>query len=247
MTVRELENASLGLISPAPTTDDFGEGLRWKAGPLLGGLDWLLEQLTGTSAIRSLVEPIAGDWVGLSSGEQAWSHAQHASEAVGRNFAAAANPAGWTGEAAEAYSERMQEIGDSFTQYGEGCAAMAEVTGALVELTKSTAEAIAGILGFLGDWLTRAAAQMAVPVVGWAVGAIDGVISSATAIRKINQGIRLIQTVVDTVERFRSVIVVLTRLAYLIKVIAQSISHVNRVRTVAAGDTATATAFGVQP
>lgn len=245
MTVRELEDASSALVAPQPTTEDFGDGLRWKAGPLLGGLDWLLEQLVGVSAIESLVRPLAGDWIELSKGQQAWLHAQRASESVGRNFAGAAHPQGWSGEAAEAYGARMEEIADSLTQYGEGCGAMAEVTGALIDLAQATAEAITGILGFLGDWLTRAAAQLAVPVIGWAVGAIDGVISSATAIRKVRDGIRLIQTVVEFVERFRNVIVVLTRLAYLIKMIANTIANVTRVRTVAAGSSATATSFGV--
>lgn len=245
MTVLEVVNPTSILSPPQPTTDDFGNNLRWRAGPLLGGLDWLLEQLVGVSAIRSLVEPIAGDWVGLSAGKMAWAQAQGATEGIGLNFEAAANPPGWTGEAAAAYSERVQQIAEDFRQYGEGCEAMAEVTGALVELAQATAEAIAGILGFLGDWLTRALAELSVPVIGWAVGVIDGVISSAEAIKRINEGIRLIQRVVDFVERFRSVIVVLTRLAYAIKVTANSIANVNRVRTVSAGKAATANAFGV--
>ncbi len=245
MTVVELINPTSMLSPPQATTDDFGNNLRWRAGPLLGGLDWLLEQLVGVSAIRSLVEPVSGDWVGLSRGQMAWSQAQGAVEGIGQNFDGAAAPPGWTGAAAEAYSERVHQIAEDFRQYGEGCGAMAEVTGALVELAQATAEAIAGILGFLGDWLTRALAQLSVPVFGWAVGVIDGVISSAEAINRINQGIRLIQRVVDFVERFRSVIVVLTRLAYAIKASANAIANVNRVRTVAAGKAATETAFGV--
>jgi len=247
MTVLEIENPTTMLGAPQPTTDDFAGDLRSRAGLLLGGLDWLLEQLTGTSAIESLVRPLSGDWVGLSKGQQAWTQTQHAAQAIGRNLQGAAAPPGWTGAAAEAYGERMREVADSFEQYGDGCEAMAEVTGAMVELTQATAEAIAGILGFLGDWLTRAAAQLAVPVIGWAVGAIDGVISSATAIRKINQGIQLIRTVVEFVERFRGVITVLNQLAYTIRMVGNTISNVNRVRTVAAGSDATSTAFGVRP
>lgn len=247
MTVAEITNPTSGLMCPAPTTDDFGESLRWRAGPLLGGLDWLLEQLTQTSAIRSLVEPIAGDWVGLSQGQQAWTDAQRIAVDVGRNLGANAEPVGWTGEAAQAYGRRILEVADSFEQYGEGCAAMAEVTGALVELTQTTAEAIADILGFLGDWLSRALVQLSIPVVGWAVGVVDGVISSAAAIDRINQGLRLIQTVIDTVERFRGAILLLNRTARAVRTLANTITTVQRVRTVSAGSDATAAAFGVSP
>ena len=51
----------------------------------------------------------------------------------------------------------------------------------------------------------------------------------------------------DAVERLRNIILVLNRLAYVVRALATTMTQVNRVRTVAAGQDATATAFGVQP
>lgn len=243
--VTELNNPTTVLVAPPATAEDFGDSLRWKAGPLLGGLDWLLEQLTGTSAIASLVEPLSGDWVGLSRGQGAWQQAQAASAMVAENYKTAAGQVDWGGDASDAFRERIESVGDTFDQYGQGCEAMAEVTGAMVDLCKATAEAITSILGFIGDLLTRLAVQAAVPVLGWATGAIDGAVSTGVLIDKIRKGIQLIQKAVDFVERFRSVIQAITRVATVLRQIATALTRVREVQTVSSAGAATSTAFGV--
>jgi uncharacterized protein YukE len=247
VTISEVYDPQAGLVAPAGPAENFADSLRWKAGPLLGGLDWLLEELTGWSAIAELVEPIAGDWTGLEKGAQAWHHAADASSAVGANYAAAAQDvvAGWVGEAADAFSARAREIADTFTQYADGCSAMGEVTSALLDLCKATAESIAGILGFFGDYLTRALVEASIPIAGWVVGAIDGAISGSVLLVKFERGYRLIQKVLDAIENFREVIIAIDRLAYTITLLMKSVTSLNNVRTVDAGGGAASTAFGV--
>ena len=51
-SVQELEGPSgrIGTV-PVSTEGDFGNDLKWKAGYLLGGLDWIIAQLTGEGLI----------------------------------------------------------------------------------------------------------------------------------------------------------------------------------------------------
>ena len=247
MTITEVNDPRALLVVPAGPAENFADSLRWKAGPLLGGLDWLVAQLTGVSAIERLVEPVSGDWVGLEKGAQAWRAAANATVAVQGNVAAGADQsaAGWTGPAAEAFTARAHSIADSFGQYAEGCGAMAEVTEALLDLCKATAETLAGILGFIGDYLTRLMIEAAVPVVGWVAGAIDGAVSSALLIRKLEQGYRLIRRVVEFIERFTLVLQVLRRIAVIISTLARTVRAAVNIHTVDMGEDATSTAFGV--
>lgn len=246
MTITEVQDPRTALVDPAGPAEDFADSLRWKAGPLLGGLDWLVEELTGTSAIAALVEPLAGDWVGLEKGAQAWGHAAEASLAVAANYAALTSSvaAEWQGLAAEAFAERTTSVAEGYAQYADGCTAMREVTEALLDLCKATAEAIAGILGFIGDYLTRLMIEAAIPVVGWVAGAIDGVVSGAMLLRKLERGYRLIQKVLDFVERFRVVLLALQKVAYAVLVLARSTTAVVDAQAVHLGSDATSTAFG---
>jgi hypothetical protein len=247
VTVVEVQDPTTALLAPGAPAENFADSLRWKAGPLLGGLDWLAVQIFDYSFIAELVEPLAGDWTGLEQGAEAWQRAGQASAAVGANYAAAAADAlaSWSGEAADAFSARAAAIGDSFVEYADGCSAMSEVTAALLELCKATAESLAGILGFVGDYLTRLLAEASVPVAGWVVGAIDGVVSGTMLANKLQQGYRLLQRVLDAIESFRDVIAALQRIAYTITLLARATTNVVNVQTVASAPGVTGTAFGV--
>lgn len=249
MSITETCDPQALLVPPTGPAQNFADSLRWRAGALLGGLDWLVAELTGFSAIAWLVEPVAGDWVGLEKGAQAWRASADATLAVRDNLQAAVGQAaqGWAGPAAEAFGTRLTGVADSFGQYAEGCGAMAEVTSALLDLCKATAETLAGILGFIGDYLTRLMIEAAIPVAGWIAGAVDGAVSSALLIRKLQQGYRLIETVVTLVERFATVLQVIKRIAVIISTLARTLRAAVNIRTIDLAGDATATAFGVTP
>lgn len=247
MTVTELNDPQAFLVDPPGPAEDFADSLRWKAGVLLGGLDWLYEEITGTSIIAALVEPLSGDWAGLEKSAQAWQAAGNATLDVAENIAAMGPQARavWDGAAAEAFAGRTESVAECFGQYAEGCGAMAEVTVALLDLCKATAETIAGILGFVGDYLTRLLIEASIPVVGWVAGAIDGVVSSALLIQKLHAGYRALERVVQFIERFASVLMVLRRIAIVITTLTRAVRAGVNVRSLTIADDAASTAFGV--
>ncbi|MEV7971728.1 hypothetical protein [Cellulomonas sp. NPDC089187] len=247
MSITEVYDPTSVLVPPAEPAENFADSLRWKAGPLLGGLDWLLEQLIGKSAIAELVEPIAGDWNGLERGAQAWGNAAGACAAIAGNYRAVATDVlgSWSGEAAEAFSARALEIADSFAQYGEGCGAMGEVTAALLELAKTTAETIAGVLGLIGDLLTRLLAEAAIPIAGWVAGAIDGAISGALLLGKFQTAYSALQRLLTAIDGIIDAVTAIRQVAYVITTLANTLSAATTLHTISLADDATGTAFGV--
>lgn len=247
MTVTELHDPRSALVDPPGPAEDFADSLRWKAGALLGGLDWLVTEITGVSAIAALVEPLSGDWAALEKSAQAWRAAANATLAVSENVAAMSPQAQaeWLGAAAEAFGARAESVAECFGEYAEGCGAMAEVTAALIDLCKATAETIAGILGFIGDYLTRLLIEAAIPVIGWVAGALDGLVSSALLIKKLHAGYRALERVVTFIERFRSVLLVIRRIGIVITTLTRAIRAGVNVRSVTIADGAASTAFGV--
>lgn len=256
MTIAETYDPQSALVPPAEAAENFADSLRWKAGPLLGGLDWLFAQIMdGRSLIAELVEPVAGDWVGLEMGAGAWLSAAAATDAIAANIAAMDHQvdATWWGEGASAFKGRISSVADGFGEYADGCRTMSEVTSALLDLCKAAAETIASILGFVGDYLTRLVIEAAVPIAGWIAGAIDGAASAILLINKLNQGYRVIQTVLTTIERYRDVITTIVRLAAAIEAMARALttilkvtSSVGDITSVTAGDGAVANQFGVE-
>lgn len=250
MALTELQDPQAALVVPAEPAQDFADQLRWEAGIALGGLDWLFAQLTdGRSLLAELVEPMAGDWAGLECGADAWRHAGRASTAVAVNYDAVTTSIGpqWQGAAADAFVARITSVADGFRDYGDGCASMAEVTDALLGLCKATAEALVGLIGFVGDYLTRLVIELSVPVAGWAVGVVDGVVSGAMLVGKLQQGYRLLQRVIDFIERYRDVVRALKMLADAITLLARTAQASVHVQSVGLADDVTSAAFGVAP
>ena len=245
--ITESVDASARITPPVSGEANFGDDLRWKAGPLLGGLDWLLEQLTGCSPIETMVKPLSGDWVALDNGRIAWLNCAALADDVSLNFTdlASQTSAEWAGNGSAAFQNRAISIGDTFTQYGDGCRAMGEAMEGLISLAKATAETIVTILGILGDALTRIAAQAAVPVIGWITGAVDGGITAIRMVGWIDKAIKAIQAVINFIGRFAMIIAILARVAAAIATIAKTAAARINVSTANAVDDATATAFGV--
>lgn len=256
MTLTESVDPRAVLVAPTPPPVDVVGELQSKAGLLLGGLDWLLHQLTGSSAIENLVKPLAGDWTRLEASAEAWARTATAVDAVAVNLGEAGTQVTgtWTGAGADAFSARARMLEADFREYGDGCRAMAEVTQALVELCQATAETIASILGLIGDLLTRLAVQAAIPVAGWVTGTIDGVVSSGVLITRLHRGYQVLQTLLSAVERYRHVITTVVRVAAILETLAKVLgttadisTAAGNIRAVTMADGAVAQSFGVSP
>lgn len=250
MSVAESLDPTSCLVPPTDTGADFAGDLRWQAGFLLGGVDWIAEQFIGYSIIAEVViKPFAGDWNALERGQDAWLNAGRACEAVGANYLALPDQTVtlWTGEAGDAFRARIAELGAGFEEYAAGCTAMSEVTGALAELAKAVAEGIAFLLSFISDILTRLAVELAVPVLGWVAGAVDVALHVKPVIDKVDKAYKLIQSVIDAIETVTEVVRILTLIANTIRVSAQTLAAGARVATVTEGRDAAENAFGVAP
>ncbi|MPV49051.1 hypothetical protein GCG21_03330 [Pseudactinotalea sp. HY160] len=237
-----------GFLMPPPVLGtDYGTELRWAAGPLIGGVDWVCEQLLGFSPLIELTKDLIGDWGLFESSAMAWTQVGLAVNTVGENYNRMASDRSsfWTGDAAEAYSSRLRSVAENFSSYEEGCAAMVETSNALRDLLTTSVELLYGILGWLGDWATRIAIEAAVPVFGWIAGAIDGAINTVVALDKFRKGIDAITKVVNFIERFSHVIEILTKVAAAIKTAATVATAAHNIRAATTARGATANAFGV--
>lgn len=197
-SVAEVSDASSFLVSPqAP--DNFVQDLRWSAGALLGSIDWVAEQFVGFSILdRCVFHPLAGDWQGIYRASEAWKHAGDAAMSIGANHAGlvATTPATWQGESGNAFRLAMTGA----TAASMGLSTAFELASGYVKTISTVCKlACTGIgmaLDFIATKLLKLAAEAATPVIGWAVGAV----TAYSDINGIIKKVRLIYTIIETIE-----------------------------------------------
>lgn len=217
MTIAEAVDPTTALTAPHSDADaNFATELRTNCGLLLGGLDWLIEQIFDYSPLQEwVIKPFAGDWVQLRQAQGGWANAALASQAVGDNFVALVGQTteSWQGESGDAFRARMTSLGDGFGEYAHGCTQLGEVAGGLINVAKSTASVISIAVGFIGQQLERLAVEMAVPVVGWIAGGFDLAAHAAPMLdraRKIFEALKkLVTALKDVIEAVRTIAIVL--------------------------------------
>src|SRR5690606_5790158 len=106
--VTERTDASSWLVAPNAAKSEI-ENMRWGAGPILGGVDWIIEQLTGISLLEDVImKPFAGDWTGIAEVQMAWEYTGDALRGISDNAAGLAESGGfWQGPAGTAYQGGM--------------------------------------------------------------------------------------------------------------------------------------------
>ncbi|MBS1906301.1 MAG: hypothetical protein JST33_06960 [Actinobacteria bacterium] len=195
-TVAERSDAGSWLVAPNATKSEI-ENMRWGAGPILGGVDWLIQQLTGISLLEDVImKPFAGNWTGIEEVQQAWTHVGEAMRALSDNAGGlAVSGAFWQGDAGTAYQGGMSAIG--LAAFGLG--AVADTVSGLVHNLVLASKAAAATIGFalksLSERLLRMALEATVPVAGWVIAAAEG----ALAATQIFSTIRLIYSVINII------------------------------------------------
>lgn len=198
-----------GSLTPPPEIDiNYGDELRWRAGYLLGSVDWVCVKLLGFSPLDKITEPLVGDWGRFQATGIAWKNISHATTIVGSNYSGMASDSStfWEGDAAEAYAQQLNEISENFEGYAEACDVMTETTQAIEDVTEATAALLFEILSWLGSWASRIAAEAAIPIAGWAAGVIDGAINTGEAIRKCDKAFRAIEKVINVIKKMWDVV-----------------------------------------
>ena len=200
-TVSELSDASSYLV-PGQAPENFVQDLRWSAGLLLGSIDWVAEQFCGFSILqRCVYGPLAGDWQGIYRCSEAWKHAGEAADAIAHNHAGlvAATPATWEGLSGNSFRLMMTTLSGATlglsTVYGTAAGYVQTVS----TVCKLACTAIGFALNQISTILLEMAAEAAVPVIGWAVGA-------ATLYSKVNKVIGLVRLVYTALETVTSAI-----------------------------------------
>lgn len=194
--VVERQDASSYLVAPNAAKSEI-ESMRWGAGPLLGGVDWVFEQIAGFSLLEDVImKPFAGDWTGIEEVSLAWQYLAQSSRAMADNAAGLVEQgAFWDGEAGLAFRGGMAAIGGVMYGVGAACDSVSGTVGTLVIVSKAGAATIGFILNKISVKLLRIAAEAAIPIAGWVAAAIEGGI----LVTEIFSLVRLIYTVVDTI------------------------------------------------
>lgn len=240
--------SSVLVMEPAPAYD-IGSELRKAAGPVLGSVDWLAAKALGISPLKALCDPVIGDFAQLDSVIVVWRNAERANLAISENFSGLAGQVGpyWHGGAADSFRARIASISGTVREYADGCGAMAEITQVLRELCLEAAEVLMTALSFIGDFFARAAAKLAVPVLGWVSAGVDALGSVKPAMDMLNRGLRAIEGIVTAIERFRDVLAALTRLTNAARLVAEGAATFNRIRIANVAPAVAATSFGAAP
>ena len=171
--------------------------MRWGAGPLLGGVDWVFEQIAGFSLLEDVItKPFAGDWTGIEEVSLAWQHLGESNRAIANNVAGLVEQGEfWDGDAGLAFRGGMVAFGTGLYGVGAACDAVSGVVSTLVMFSRAGAATIGIILNEISLALLQIAAGAAVPIVGWIAAAAKG----AVLVTKIFGYVRMIYTVVDLI------------------------------------------------
>ncbi|HEY0119734.1 MAG TPA: hypothetical protein VGC04_13240 [Cellulomonas sp.] len=194
-TITEAVDAESFLV--VPTADDnWAQDMRWSAGAVLGGIDWVFEQLCGYSILEELIfKPFAGDSRDVTKAAGAWTSTGAALSAVGLNHArlVSSTVETWRGDAADAFRVAMGLIAEGFHRLSGLCDTVSSALTAVAVGMKAICAAIGAGLKALAQLLLDIAAQAAVPVAGWAVLA-------ATAYWKVERIVTIARTIYTLIE-----------------------------------------------
>jgi len=186
---------------PRPQGEDPEiESIRWKAGPIFGGVDWVFEKLVGYSLLEEVTKPFSGDWERMREAQFAWTHAGDAMSGIGQNTMALLPPmASWTGKGSEAFAAAAAVMSQAHTAATGPAGAVATAIKVLILLCKEAVGKILKILDRLAQKLLRIAAEAAVPIAGWAVALIESGIAVYDLIQDARWAYKWINMIYDLV------------------------------------------------
>lgn len=195
--VVEKVDASSYLVEPT-ADENWIADLRWNAGALLGSVDWVYEQLAGHSFLGEYIfKPFGGDSREVTKAAGAWTNTGAMLGAVADNHASlvATTVEGWVGVAGDAFRVAMAALSEGFSRLTGVCDAVATALGAVALAIKGACAAIGYGLRTLARMLIEAAAELAVPGIGWGIF----VATMYWKIERIFMTVRLIYNLIEAV------------------------------------------------
>ncbi|WP_448630718.1 WXG100 family type VII secretion target [Cellulomonas soli] len=204
--VQETSDPRTYLVTPNLGTNEVQE-LRWSAGVVLGGLDWLAEQLLGFSILEEVVfKPFAGDFQDIKRASIAWSNTSQAFTAVAENFAGLTSSTmdGWKGEAGDAFRGAMVVASGAFVGVSQAALAVSGLAQNIAYVSQAACIGIGMLLKKMSEKLIRISIEAAVPVVGWAAAAVETTILIQDIISYVRLAYTIIEAIVDAIDSFLS-------------------------------------------
>jgi uncharacterized protein YukE len=206
-----------------PQSQGAGTGivqLRMSLGPVLGGVDWIVERACGFSPIAEwVVKPFGGDWDAFDKAGAAWSNAAEAVRAIADNVAGVPpQVAGeWGGEASEAWANAHQALAQFFQQLPEQFESLAEVTEKLAEFAREILKMISEMLRWIAETAIAIAFEILIPIVGQIAAGAQIVV---LGVRISVQGGRIVLVIKDFFEFAKAIISLIQRIEAFIKILA---------------------------
>ena len=213
-TVSEAYDASSRVrtgAAPAGTMGEYIDGLKDDCGLIIGSILSIVENLTGYDLLEELLKPIAGDFNMISSMQLGWGEVSAACDAVGANYADLATqlPPGFEGLTETAAASLMGRIAEAHDGQREAADLIGVQMDNMIQVSQATAECVCAALQFIDSVIQEVLMDAAVPVFGWAKGAV-------TAPGKIRKVIKLISDGKDAIQNLiRCVKACVTALKYL--------------------------------
>lgn len=187
-------------LVPPQAEDPEIESIRWKAGILLGSVDWVFEKLFGYSLLEEITKPFAGNWVRMREASQAWKHTGDALGGVASNTTALVPPlASWTGAGSEAFLVAAAAVGRAHEAAAGVPGTISTMLTALVFLAKQVAGFVMKLLKRISERLLRMAAEAAVPVAGWIAAGIEAGFAVQEVVDDVLTAYKWINIVYDVV------------------------------------------------
>lgn len=198
--VVEEKDASSYLVPPQASSSEI-ENMRWSAGVLLGGVDWLFEQLAGFSFIEDVImKPFAGNWDEIEKVSLAWENVDYSLVAVGSNASGLTSSLStWEGKGSEAFLAATGLIASAVTGLSYAAGYVSQLINKVLLVSKAVALVIGRILKHLFKKLICMAAKAAVPVVGWAAAAAETALLVADIIGYVRTAYSLINMLYDAI------------------------------------------------
>ena len=200
-SISESQDASSYLVPPEEPESEM-ENLRWKAGIIIGGIDWLVEQLTGTSLLNDvLLKYVVGDWRIIDRASTTWSEIGDALVAVGQNDSEILPALSeWTGKGSEAANAFIAALAGGTTMLRGAAGSVSSVLSILKMVVKMAAGKILGKLKDLEVRCLRMLAEAAVPVAGWIAATAETVLLAEQLISDIRFIYKIYNYIVDAIE-----------------------------------------------
>lgn len=183
-------------LVPPSANENFLQDLRWNAGVVLGSLDWICEKLCGYSILAELVfKPFAGDPRGIERAAGAWGNGSAALSAIALNHArlVPTTVEGWQGIAGDGFRAAMAGLSEGFMRLSELYSSVSTATGLFKFVVVGACAGIGLALRTLAELCIEAAAELAVPGVGWGVF----LATCYWKVEKIFMLVRLIHNLID--------------------------------------------------